>query len=401
VQQSVAVPLGCEETVVLTLPNAGQTSSVSVSGEPLVLNTDNPNMTTTFSAAAIERVPNRGGDITFPVQLAAITLLQTGCRGVACWAWAVAGKFGQPNCKCRSEQEMPRANSLQSGVKESAQSRAVFNTLTIGAALVAAMGVNTPISAQRRMPLGRGGPQGRSRVPISASAARIQRRTYLFEETNKKIEYDVFVSARVDKRNKSPLVLALHGLGVPPGDPASLSHDDADISGYVVAAPMGYSLEGWYRVTGRIPPNAKPPNFGELSEKDVMNVLDLTRREFNIDDHRIYLVGQSMGGAGALYLGAKYHQIWAAVGASAPAAATLSPTILEMATDLPMILIQGDEDDRVPVEPTRVWADEMRDLKMTYEYDELPGVGHRDAIIRGSRRVFAFFDKYSKAGANN
>jgi poly(3-hydroxybutyrate) depolymerase len=304
--------------------------------------------------------------------------------------------------KCRSEQEMPRANSLQPGGKKAAQSRAVFNTLTIGAALVATMGVNTPISAQRRMPLGGiGGLQGRGRVPISATAARIQRRTYLFEETNKKIEYDVFVSARVDKRNKSPLVLALHGLGVPPGDLLRYLTDDADISGYVVAAPMGYSLEGWYGVTGRIPPNAKPPNLGELSEKDVMNVLDLMRREFNIDDHRIYLVGQSMGGAGALYLGAKYHQIWAAVGVSAPAAATLSPTILEMATDLPMILIQGDADDRVPVERTRVWAEKMRDLKMTYEYDELPGIGHRDAIIRGSRRVFAFFDKYSKAGANN
>jgi hypothetical protein len=110
--------------------------------------------------------------------------------------------------KCRSEQEMPRANSLQPGVKKAAQSRSVFNTLTIGAALVATMGVNTPISAQRRMPLGGiGGLQGRGRVPISATAARIQRRTYLFEETNKKIEYDVFVSARVDKRSKSPLRL--------------------------------------------------------------------------------------------------------------------------------------------------------------------------------------------------
>jgi predicted peptidase len=44
-----------------------------------------------------------------------------------------------------------------------------------------------------------------------------------------------------------------------------------------------------------------------------MRVLELVRKEFNIDDNRIYLMGHSMGGAGAMYLGEKYAQIWAAV----------------------------------------------------------------------------------------
>jgi hypothetical protein len=41
-----------------------------VSGPP-VLNTRNPNTTTTFNVAAIESLPNPGGDITVPAQLAA------------------------------------------------------------------------------------------------------------------------------------------------------------------------------------------------------------------------------------------------------------------------------------------------------------------------------------------
>ena len=41
-------------------------------------------------------------------------------------------------------------------------------------------------------------------------------------------------------------------------------------------------------------------------------------------------------------------------------------------------------------------GDKMRDLKMKYEYYELPGVGHSDAIEKGATRIFAFFDKYSK-----
>ena len=81
VQQSVTVPLGRVETVVLTLPIAGFTASVSVSAEPPVLNTRNPNTTTTFNVAAIERLPNPGGDITFPAQLAAGVLMNTAGSG--------------------------------------------------------------------------------------------------------------------------------------------------------------------------------------------------------------------------------------------------------------------------------------------------------------------------------
>src|SRR6202049_348647 len=81
VQQSVTIPLGRTETITLTLPIAGFTESVSVSAEPPVLNTRNPNTTTTFAVAAIESLPNPGGDITFPAQLAAGALMNTAGSG--------------------------------------------------------------------------------------------------------------------------------------------------------------------------------------------------------------------------------------------------------------------------------------------------------------------------------
>jgi poly(3-hydroxybutyrate) depolymerase len=267
--------------------------------------------------------------------------------------------------------------------------------LAIGT-LLGSLGIVTSVSAQRRTPpdgtgVRRGGP-----MVTSGAAERIQKRSYLFKETNQKIEYDVFVSAKVNKRNRSPLVIALHGQNAPPMSVLRSLADAADAAGYIVAAPMGYSLDGWYGISGRIPPGAKPSNLSELSEKDVMNVLDLMRQEFSVDDNRIYLAGQSMGGAGALYLGVKYRQTWGAVAASAPAAGSLSPGILDEAVNVPMILIQGDADDNVAPEHTRVWAEKMRTLKMTYEYDELPGVGHSDAMAAGARRIFAFFDKHPR-----
>jgi len=236
----------------------------------------------------------------------------------------------------------------------------------------------------------------RGTAPRSETAQRIQRRSYLFKDTNTKLEYDVFVSSKVRKSNKSPLVIALHGAGVSPEQMLSFVTDAAQPGGYIVAAPMGYSLEGWYGIQSRASRNAQPANLAELSEKDVMNVLDLMRKEFNIDEQRIYMLGQSMGGAGALYLGVKYHQIWAAVGATAPAAGGLSPDSLESVTDLPFVLVHGDADQSVSVTQTRRWADRMRDLKMTFEYYEVAGGGHRDAIITGATLVFAFFDKHAK-----
>ena len=44
----------------------------------------------------------------------------------------------------------------------------------------------------------------------------------------------------------------------------------------------------------------EPANVRAASEKDVMTVLDMVRKEFNVDENRIYLMGHSMGGAGTL-----------------------------------------------------------------------------------------------------
>ena len=50
----------------------------------------------------------------------------------------------------------------------------------------------------------------------------------------------------------------------------------------------------------------------------------IVRKEFNIDDKRMYIMGHSMGGAGALFLGSKYANMFAAVGAGFCVWATLA-----------------------------------------------------------------------------
>ena len=131
-----------------------------------------------------------------------------------------------------------------------------------------------------------------------------------------------------------------------------------------------------------------------------MNVLAMIRKEFKIDENRTYLMGHSMGGAGSIYLGVKYASIWAAVGAEAPATAPagLTPETysLEPAKKIPMIIVQGDMDTLVPVAGTRLWIEKMKELKMKYQYVEVPGGDHGSVLTSGAPDIFAFFAMHTK-----
>jgi len=310
-------------------------------------------------------------------------------------------------------------------------------------------------------PAGRGGGRG-------AVDPRVQQRTYTFADTGEQLPYAVFVSSKVTKDKKAPLIVALHGLG---GNQNTMMGANAlqlaEEGGYIMVGPMGYNSGGWYGAPatyggggrggrgGRggpggpggpgAPPAAAPPagapgtgapvaaappggapqapgagrgpgagagagaggtaitdlaKLHEASEKDVMNVLAMIQKEFNVDENRTYLMGHSMGGAGTIYLGVKYASIWAAIGAEAPATAPagLTPANYDLAPakNVPMIIVQGDMDELVPVTGTRLWIDKMKELNITNQYVEVPGGTHGSVLTTGAPDIFAFFAKYTK-----
>jgi poly(3-hydroxybutyrate) depolymerase len=307
-------------------------------------------------------------------------------------------------------------------------------------------------------PAGRGGGRG-------AVDPRVQQRTYLFTDTNEQLPYAVFVSSKVSRDTKSPLIVALHGLG---GDQNTMMRPNAlqlaEDGGYIMVGPMGYNPSGWYGAPATFggggrggrggrggpggpgapggatgapaagapqaaptqaaapPPAAAAPQapagqgraagaggtaitdpvkLREASEKDVMNVLDMIRKEFNVDENRIYVMGHSMGGAGSMFLGVKHASIWAAIGAEAPATspAGLRPDTfsLEPAKHIPMMIVQGDMDTLVPVAGARLWIEKMKELKMTHEYVEVAGGDHGSVLTTGAPDIFGFFAKHRKA----
>ena len=273
---------------------------------------------------------------------------------------------------------------------------------------------------------------------------RVQQRTYTFKDTNEVLPYAVFVSSKVTKAKKSPLIIALHGLG---GDQNTMMRfgavQAAEDGGYILVTPMGYNSSGWYGApasmaagtgganggvgmggpprggaggppggpprggTGGPPGGARPKpttlgvsnEVSQRSEKDVMTVLDMIRKEFNVDNKRIYIMGHSMGGAGAIYLGVKHAPIWAGIGAIAPAHAPagIFPQnySLAPAKDIPMIIVQGDQDPLVPVAGVRQWIDQMNELHITNQYIERAG-GDHGTVLSDVPAVIAFFNQHSK-----
>jgi len=259
-----------------------------------------------------------------------------------------------------------------------------------------------------------GAPKG---GPAKAPDPRVQQRKYHFADTNEELPYALFVSSKVSKDKKAPLIVALHGVF---GDGNSLLRgsalDLAEDGGYILVGPMGYNPQGWYgspvivmnggpgkgkgpgAAKGGPPPTPEPPNLAELSEKDVMNVLSIMRKEFNVDDKRTYLMGHSMGGAGALFLGPKYVDQWAAVASMAPAAFLMQPESLAPVKDkMPLLLAHGDADTVVSIDVGRRWAKTATDLKMKdFKYMEIPGADHGTVITQSMPEIFKFFKERSR-----
>lgn len=232
-----------------------------------------------------------------------------------------------------------------------------------------------------------------------STQSRIQKKTYDFKDAGKEMEYGLFVPSGYDKAKKTPLVVALHGLGSNPQQILRYRGltDLAEKYGYIVVAPMGYSSGGWYGA--RIPfGKSNPDNLAELSEKDVMNVLDIVRKEYTIDPDRIFLMGHSMGGGGTWHLGIKYPDLWAALAPIAPAVFRPA-TDVEKARHIAVILVQGDADNLCPVGTARRWAAEMKRLDMDYRYVEIAGGDHVSVASKNLPEVFAFFDRH-KRGAH-
>lgn len=238
------------------------------------------------------------------------------------------------------------------------------------------------------------------------SKGKIEKKSYFYDKAKREIDYSLYVPSEYDGSKKAPLIVLLHGLGSNPHQVIRYSGvvQEAEKRGYVVVAPYGYNERGWYgsRGTGKegllFGEQGDPDNLGELSQGDVFNVLGIVTKELNIDENRIYLTGHSMGGGGAIYLGGTFPRIWAGIAPMAPAV-FFDSSILKKMPQMPIYIVAGELDLLVPVGSVRRWAQQMKELKMDYYYNEIPGGDHNSSFTNNPEmisQIYDFFDKHQK-----
>ncbi len=193
--------------------------------------------------------------------------------------------------------------------------------------------------------------------------------------------YTLYVPENYDPRRRYSLVLALHGARGNDWDMAAAIAGAAP-DDMLILAPYGRGDMGW-SMTG---------------ERDAIDVLDLVTDFYSIDPDRIYVTGRSMGGFGTWRLGALYASRFAAI---APFAGWTSTESLENLIHIPVLVVHGEDDDTVPIDPDRQAVQVLRKLGARVHFDALPGVGH-DAMAawmreEGPDRLLRWFRQWKRS----
>jgi predicted peptidase len=158
------------------------------------------------------------------------------------------------------------------------------------------------------------------------------RRKYHFPAANADMPYRLYVPTSWDGKSKLPLAMILHGAGADENMYVDMNDKQlihlSEQHGCILASPLGYTRMGAYGTPLRLPAvfgnpetaakqraavSAEQERTLELSEKDVINVIEIVINEYPVDRSSMFLTGHSMGSGGTWYLGAKYAQYWAAI----------------------------------------------------------------------------------------
>ncbi len=244
---------------------------------------------------------------------------------------------------------------------------------------------------------------------LTVSQQRILECTYRLPEANAEMPYTLFIPSSYEQGKPAPLIVDLHGLSITPLMQILFdgTTDLAERYGFIVVAPMGYSVSGWWGAlagkpveTAAVKPGTDTKySTGELSEIDAMTLLKSIREKYTIDPDRIYLMGHSMGGAGTYYLGAKYNQIWAGIAPISGAGGIPDDAAAEAYRGLVTLIMHGEKDSIVNANVSRRSAMHLQDVGAQHIYLEFPGKDHEFWIRRGAdnmEKVFLFFSTVSK-----
>ncbi|HKE96115.1 MAG TPA: prolyl oligopeptidase family serine peptidase [Povalibacter sp.] len=191
-----------------------------------------------------------------------------------------------------------------------------------------------------------------------------------------------------------PLILALHGFN--PGNP--------EYPGWWSVDQRHTSIADKKPVIYIEPHGRGNAQYAGIGEQDVLRCLDEAKRTFRVDEDRVYITGESMGGHGTWWIATRHPQLFAAVApvyggwdfrvtsVAGPPSAPLptnardayfmerisSFVSAENLLNLPLYVVHGDSDTSVSVENSRHIVKMLQQWGYDVRYHEMPGWGHED-----------------------
>ena len=283
---------------------------------------------------------------------------------------------------------------------------AAMRMLAISLLVLTALAPAADGAAAVQAPAPASAPRPNPRAPLYRHLGE-QYRVYDFPGTGESIPYRLFVPSRWTPDMKLPLLVTLRaGTSV---DNSYRSQNDlvvnAERRGYLVVTPMGYRplRQPYYGSPYRIArPNAAAPADGwtavenERAEQDVLNVIDLVTEEYNVDTSRVYLHGQNPSGSGALHLGARYPERFAALVISSAPIVFDSYPFDRLKGKVALMVIHGDQDTTNPLTASQQMAAAAKAAGVETVYATVPGGTHLEAYLTYASQIFDFLDTHKK-----
>jgi poly(3-hydroxybutyrate) depolymerase len=296
------------------------------------------------------------------------------------------------------------------------------------------------------------GVQTKSFCQSKAAPTGDQHRQYDFAAAGCSMPYRLYVPSQYDGARLYPLIVWLHGSGDDENDDFDTTdlRKLAEARGVILVSPLGYNRYGGYgdiypvvathemaaaaeaigaasrsgeapavaiKGTGGDQSHFDPaitadyveipagflvdPHVGLLSEQDVMNVVGLVRKEYHIDPARVYLMGNSMGGVGTLFLAARYPEVWAAVApAGGPIAVWSYPFERLRDFHVPVLFVHGGLDEHANAHWSQVLFERAREVGVEADLSVPPKGDHNYGWATVLPQTFDWLLRHQKPSMN-
>lgn len=179
------------------------------------------------------------------------------------------------------------------------------------------------------------------------------------------VKYVVFVPRGYNPEKPHPTILFLHGSG-------ETGTDGWKQVAQGLGSAIQWNVDRWNYLV-MFP--QKPPTRGGWMEHEklILDILEKTKREYKVDESRLYITGLSMGGYATWSLICKYPSMFAA---AAPICGAGNPAEAAKIKDLPIWNFHGDKDPAVPIAKSQEMIEAVKAAGGNPKFTIYPGVGH-------------------------